>query len=271
MIKLTEALTTAFDQLSHSGWAVTIIMLAIIAPLLVRVVQEFLKARIHLVELETRPKIITGELQTGIRPSARNVVDTNFNILEKYYDQTLAENRLLSRAAVGVSLLGFFVILVGVSLAFSGYTSVGVVSSVAGLLAEAATLMFFNQLREQVRQVQDYHKKLVSTQYLMTSIAMTDNLGSGRHDVEIVRIINNLLFLSNELHGSKSDHLFDRTNLLADPSNQRADKSVLLPGEPTASGAVPASVFPVGTLVSERPPDSSERAQFGHSAPTSGV
>jgi hypothetical protein len=31
------------------------------------------------------------------------------------------------------------------------------------------------------------------------------------------------------------------------------------------------SEFPVGTLVSERPPDSSERAQFGHSAPTSGV
>jgi len=30
-------------------------------------------------------------------------------------------------------------------------------------------------------------------------------------------------------------------------------------------------VFPVGTFVSERPPDSSERAQFGHSAPTSGV
>ena len=30
-------------------------------------------------------------------------------------------------------------------------------------------------------------------------------------------------------------------------------------------------VFPVGTPVSERPPDRSERAQFGHSAPTSGV
>src|SRR5258707_15786706 len=31
------------------------------------------------------------------------------------------------------------------------------------------------------------------------------------------------------------------------------------------------SLFPVGTPVSERPPDSSERAQFGHSAPTSGI
>ena len=31
------------------------------------------------------------------------------------------------------------------------------------------------------------------------------------------------------------------------------------------------SLFPVGTLISERPPDSSEQAQFGHSAPTLGV
>src|ERR1700724_431838 len=31
------------------------------------------------------------------------------------------------------------------------------------------------------------------------------------------------------------------------------------------------STFPVGTLISERPPDRSERAQLGHSAPTLGV
>jgi hypothetical protein len=133
---------------------------------------------------------------------------SNFDILEKYYEQTLAENRLLSRSAIGVALLGFFVILIGVSLAFAGFTSVGVVSSVAGLLAEAATLMFFNQLREQIKQVQDYHKKLVSTQYLMTSIALVDKLNSDQHEAELIKIINNLLFLSNELHGSKSDHLF---------------------------------------------------------------
>jgi hypothetical protein len=36
------------------------------------------------------------------------------------------------------------------------------------------------------------------------------------------------------------------------------------------AGASSAS-FPVGTLISERPPDSSEQAQFGHSAPTLGV
>jgi len=145
-------------------------------------------------------------------------VGSNFDILERYYEQTLAENRLLSRSAIEVSIPGFLVILVGVGLAFSGLTTIGVVSSVAGLLSEAATVLFFAQLREQVKQVQDYHKKLVSTQYLMTSIALTHELRGDRHDMEIVRIINNLLFLSNELHGSKSDHLATRTGLLVDNS-----------------------------------------------------
>ena len=52
----------------------------------------------------------------------------------------------------------------------------------------------------------------------MTSIALTHELSGDRHDMEIVRIINNLLFLSNELHGSKSDHLGTRTGLLVDNS-----------------------------------------------------
>jgi hypothetical protein len=203
-------------------------LLIIIAPFFLRVVQEFLRTRVQLKEIERKSEdhraalIERGEQHLSHDPTistpdryiaARNVVDTNFALLEEYYEQTLGENRLLSRAAVGVALLGFFVILIGVSLAFAGYTSVGVVSSVAGLLAEAATLMFFNQLREQVRQVQDYHKKLISTQYLMTAIALTENLGEFQ-EFEISRILSNLLFLSNELHGAKSDHLFDRTTPL---------------------------------------------------------
>lgn len=78
----------------------------------------------------------------------------------------------------------------------------------AGLLAEAATIMFFNQLKNQVKQVQDYHKKLVSTQYIMTTIALAKDLNGSKKDEETVRIITNLLFLSNELHGSNSKHLF---------------------------------------------------------------
>jgi hypothetical protein len=136
-----------------------------------------------------------------------------------------------------VALLGFFVILIGVSLALTGYVSVGLVSSVAGLLAEAATLLFFNQLREQVRQVQDYHKKLVSTQYLMTAVLLSTDLSVDHREAQIIKIVNNLLFLSNELHGSKSDHLFADTPIPTPPPSPHPTPSIerLQPARPTTA------------------------------------
>ena len=222
---------TLFTEVSKFGWFLPGLLFVVIAPLLVRVTQEILKARVQLREIEARNererlragragRVSEGNTAPQSVP-ASSIVYNNFGILEKYYNQTFAENRLLSRAAIGVAILGFFVILIGVGLAFAGYTSIGIVSALSGMLAEAATVLFFNQLREQARQVQDYHKKLVSTQYLMSSIALTKDLNGDRHDLEISRIINNLLFLSNELHGSKSDHLFDRVGpLLAPPAGK---------------------------------------------------
>jgi hypothetical protein len=219
---MNEILQTLGNAIRDSGWFAAALLSILVAPLLLKIVQEVLKARVQLAEIRRRgnanlPAISEkrGVAQkTGRRaPSpavtdADTVVNANFDILEKYYEQTLAENRMLSRSAIGVAVLGFFVILIGGSLAFIGYTPVGVVSSFAGVLSEGASLMFFSQLREQVRQVQDYHKKLVSTQYLMTSIALAKSLTGERHESEISTIIKNLLFLSNELHGSKSNHLF---------------------------------------------------------------
>jgi hypothetical protein len=137
----------------------------------------------------------------------KNVVSSNFNLLERYYDQTLAEYRLNSRATVAIAMLGFLAILIGIGIAYSGTIAVGVVSSAAGVLAEAATVMFFKQNQEQIKQVQEYHKKLVSTQYLLTAVSLADSLDGGMREAEVKRIILNLLYLSNELHGSKSPHL----------------------------------------------------------------
>ncbi|MCU1299893.1 MAG: hypothetical protein JWQ87_177 [Candidatus Sulfotelmatobacter sp.] len=137
----------------------------------------------------------------------KNVVSSNFQLLERYYDQTLAEYRLNSRATVAIAMLGFLAILIGIGIAYAGTIAVGVVSSAAGVLAEAATVMFFRQNQEQIKQVQEYHKELVSTQYLLTAVSLADSLEGDMREAEVKRIILNLLYLSNELHGSKSPHL----------------------------------------------------------------
>jgi len=147
----------------------------------------------------------------GERPelqSATDVVTWNFRLLEKYYDQTLGEYRLNSRASIVVAGLGFAVILIGIGFAYNNSMAVGTVSSIAGVIAEAASVMFFRQNQMMMKQVEEYHKKLVSTQYLLTAVSLADGLSELNRETEKHQIIVNLLYLSNELHGAKSDHLF---------------------------------------------------------------
>jgi hypothetical protein len=137
----------------------------------------------------------------------KSVVDFNLRLLDRYYEDTLGEYKLNSRASIIIASVGFVVILIGVGLALSNFVAVGTVTGLAGLVGEAATIMFFKQNELYAKQVQDYHKKLVSTQYLSTAISLAENLGNSTRDTEIKRLITNLLYLANELHGSRSPHL----------------------------------------------------------------
>ncbi len=138
----------------------------------------------------------------------QEVAGFNFRLLERYYEQHLLEYKLMSRATLVVSALGFVIITVGVFLAFAGMTSVGILTSVAGIVAEAAAALFFKQNKILMDQVMEYHKKLVSTQYLLTAISLAQELGGSDGVSETKRIIGNLLYLSNVLHSAGSEHLF---------------------------------------------------------------
>lgn len=147
------------------------------------------------------------EIARTVSSDPKHIVNINFKLLEKYYDQTLGDYRLNSRATVVVACTGFGVILLGVGLALAQFTAVGIVSTIAGLVSEAGTLLFFRQNYIQMKQVEEYHRKLVSTQYLLTAVSLAEGLGDTSRESEIKRIITNLLYLSNELHGSASPHL----------------------------------------------------------------
>jgi hypothetical protein len=168
---------------------------------------------------ETKAETEHGEIEPKL-DDPKHVVNSNFRLLEKYYDQTLAEYRLNSRATVLIACLGFLAILIGVGIAYGGGIAVGVVSGAAGVLAEAATAMFFKQNQERIKQVQEYHKKLVSTQYLLTAVSLAESLQGRLREDEVKRIILNLLYLSNELHGSKSPHLISQS--LQDANDEKA-------------------------------------------------
>lgn len=142
----------------------------------------------------------------------RTIVNFNFRLLERYYEQHIIEYKLMSRSTLVISTLGFIIIAIGIFLAFADKTSVGVLTSIAGIVAEAVAVLFFRQNKVLMDQVMEYHKKLVSTQYLLTSIALAQDLPGSYGETEVKRIIGNLLYLSNVLHEAESDHLFDNSN-----------------------------------------------------------
>jgi hypothetical protein len=203
------------DALSKSNSPA--LMVIIISVVFIAFMKEYLNAMIRLRELRQKREIIeenherqiaSNEISKPEIEKSSNVVDFNFKLLEKYYEQHLVEYKLMARSSLIVAILGFMVIVIGIFFTFANQVSIGVITSIAGLVSEAAALLFFKQNNLLIEQIREYHKKLVSTQYLLTGISLAGELPEQEAIFERRRIIGNLLFLSNELHGAKSTHLF---------------------------------------------------------------
>lgn len=126
----------------------------IVGGLAIVFVKEYLRAVIRLKELRHKKiEIESGEdiAANGEAPHvdyqkpSSSVVDVNFKLLEKYYEQHLVEYKLMARASMVIAILGFLVIIIGVFFTFANQVSVGVITSIAGLVSEAAAVLFFKQ------------------------------------------------------------------------------------------------------------------------------
>jgi hypothetical protein len=74
------------------------------------------------------------------------------------------------------------------------------VSAAAGIVSEAAAMLFFRQNRVFQKQMQDSLRKLVSTQYLMTSVALARELPDQDRALELRSINDHLRGLMTKLH-----------------------------------------------------------------------
>jgi len=126
----------------------------------------------------------------------------NFRILNSFYSENLSQYRYSSIASISVAILGFVVIIAGILIAFIGnQLTLGAVSSAAGVIGEAAAVLFFRQTRTFQVQMEASLQKLVSAQYLMTSIALAKELEGEAKKQEFIQINNHLRTLMNALHG----------------------------------------------------------------------
>jgi hypothetical protein len=129
----------------------------------------------------------------------------NFRILNSFYSESLSQYRTSSIASISIAALGFVVIIAGVLIALIGnQVTLGFVSSAAGIVGEGAAVLFFKQNQTFQTQMEGSLKKLVSAQYLMTSIALARELDGENKVREVTQINDHLRRLMDGLHGLPS-------------------------------------------------------------------
>ena len=129
----------------------------------------------------------------------------NFRILNSYYSESLTQYRTSSIASIPIAVLGFVVIIAGVLIAFiAKQVTLGSVSSAAGTIGEGAAVLFFKQNKTFQVQMEGSLKKLVSAQYLMTSIALARELHGENKVREVAQINDHLRKLMDGLHEMKA-------------------------------------------------------------------
>ena len=150
-----------------------------------------------------------AKLETSIPPESLDnlsqLLVQNFKILNQFYSENLSQYRTSSIASISIAILGFIVIISGILIALIGkQITLGSISSAAGIVSEAAAMLFYKQNKLFQDQMQNSLKKLVSTQYLMTSISLARELDSTeKRNNEVMKINEHLRLLMDNLHDVK--------------------------------------------------------------------
>ncbi len=92
--------------------------------------------------------------------------------LERDYEQARRQATNWTRASIIAAVVGFVIVLIGAFLSFASNTTVGIVTSVSGIVPEVAAALFFQQTREATIRVDAYHKDLIEAKGIDQSIQL---------------------------------------------------------------------------------------------------
>ncbi len=177
---------------------------AIAVAAFIATIQIYFRYKSEVINKEENETSFRSQLSPETLDNLSHLLVENFATLNSFYSENLSQYRASSIASIAVAVLGFIVIISGVLLALIGdQVAIGTVSSIAGIVGEAAALLFFKQTRTFQEQMESSLEKLVSAQYLMTSIALARELDGNAKEEEIRKINEHLRTLMNVLHGTK--------------------------------------------------------------------
>jgi len=153
------------------------------------------RARLGTEEATVRANELQEELDKNF---FTNLVKINFKYIDKYYYQTQVQANksfLLSAAAATVSLA---VLIAGIIMAYraanvgSAQQWAGITATIAGVLGQFISAVFFYLYNSTITKMSEYHQKLVLTQNLSLALRITEDLRGDEQMKARVRLIDYL-------------------------------------------------------------------------------
>lgn len=108
----------------------------------------------------------------------QNLVTINVTNLRDYYFLVKQHTNGSFRAAIGVGIVGFLLIISGLAIGFlkSESNSVTYIASGAGVLTEFISGVFFFLYNKTVRQLKEYHDSLLNVQNVLLSLKLLESV-----------------------------------------------------------------------------------------------
>jgi hypothetical protein len=96
--------------------------------------------------------------------------------LERNYEQARNQANNWSRISLIAAGIGFLMVLAGIVQLLLGNTTVGIVTSVSGIVPEIAAALFFNQVKDANARVDAYHKNLLEAEAVHRAIELCETI-----------------------------------------------------------------------------------------------
>lgn len=136
-----------------------------------------------------------------------NLVKINFKYIDQYYLQTQRQADRSFSLAMGVSVVGFTIIAIGITLAVFRTDASAVIATGAGVISEFIAAVFFYLYNRTIQSMGSYHRKLVITQNIALALKISEGLPDAQRSgaqVELVKTlssdVNNLLTMEGAFH-----------------------------------------------------------------------
>ncbi|OGC43028.1 hypothetical protein A2Y85_03090 [candidate division WOR-3 bacterium RBG_13_43_14] len=147
--------------------------------------QEFVKK-----EIDSTLKTLHEEPQDAISMMRRNVAE-----LKGYYIITRQQASNAFTSALVACFLGFLIFAAGLLVIYLSPDKSDIIpySTIAGVVVEVISGLFFWLYSRALKQINIFHKQLDESQQFLTAIQVTANISREKRDEIYEKIINNLI------------------------------------------------------------------------------